>query len=83
MTRFSFFFFRKWLFHLSKGAQINSQMVQETSYNKARNQEFLKEGEVSCIKETSTNISPATHQKKALRGKTSQIFPVDIIKTGF
>ena len=40
----------------------------------ARNQEFLRAGEVSENRDTSINISFASYERKALQGKISVVY---------
>ena len=52
-------------------------------YYQPRNQELLGAGEVSENKGTLINISCATYERKAPHGNISDIFFLDMLKTGF
>ena len=64
-------------------------MVAEMVHNsiqflsQARNQEFLRAGEISENKGTLINISSAAYERKALQEKISEIFFLDTLKTAF
>ena len=57
--------------------------IKMTKNNQARNQKFLKAGEVSLNLDTSINNSSKTRGKKAPWGNILEIFVSDTLKTTF